>query len=204
MAAELVGTTPLVRVPWNDPVVIKQVLDLGAAGIIVPMVRSAAEVRQAVAACRYPPDGIRGWGPRRPSRYGRIPGATVSESANRSVLIAVQIEHIDAVRHLDEILDTPGLDAIYLGTSDLAGSMGIPPETEDPELQRTIATIIHKARQKQILAGLSVEDDIEATLRWIDDGVQWLAVGDDFRLLVRIVDRLITGIRQGQSRVADV
>jgi len=199
MAADLVGTAPLVRVPWNDPVVIKQVLDVGAAGIIVPMVRSAAEARQAVAACRYPPDGVRGFGPRRPSGYGRIAGATVCESANRSVLAVVQIEHIDAVQSLDEILDVPGLDAIYLGTGDLAGSMGIPPETVHPALEQAIATVIHKARQKKICAGLTVEDDVEGALKWIDEGVQWLAVGDDYRLLVRTIDRLVAGIRRGRS-----
>jgi 2-keto-3-deoxy-L-rhamnonate aldolase RhmA len=199
MAADLAGATSFVRVPWNDSVVIKQVLDLGASGIIVPMVRSAAEVRQAVAACRYPPDGVRGYGPRRPSQYGRIPWAAVSEYANKSVLVVVQIEHIDAVTHLDEILDVPGLDGIYLGTGDLAGSMGVPPETEHPAVEEAISTVIRKARQKNILAGLSVEDDVEGTLKRIKEGVQWLALGDDFRLLVRSIDRLVTGIRQGTS-----
>src|SRR5258708_20706663 len=64
-------TTPLVRVPWNDPVLIKPVLDIGAAGVVVPMIRTVDDVRRAVAACRYPPDGIRGYGPRRPSNYVR-------------------------------------------------------------------------------------------------------------------------------------
>jgi 2-keto-3-deoxy-L-rhamnonate aldolase RhmA len=115
------------------------------------------------------------------------------------VLAIVQIEHIDAVQNLDEILDVPGLDAVYLGTGDLAGSMGIPPETEHPALEQAIATVMHKARQKNICAGLSVEDDVETALKWIDQGVQWLAVGDDFRLLVRAIDRLVAGIRQGRS-----
>lgn len=198
MAAELTGAAPLVRVPWNDSVAIKQVLDLGAAGIIAPMVRSAAETRQAVEACRYPPDGIRGWGPRRPSRYGRIGGPAVVEEANRNVLVAVQIEHREAVEHLDEILAVPGLDAIYLGTGDLAGSIGLPPETAHPALDEAISTIIRKARQSGIYAGLSVEDDVEETLKRIDQGVQWLAVGDDYRLMARTIDRLVTGIRGGK------
>jgi 2-dehydro-3-deoxyglucarate aldolase/4-hydroxy-2-oxoheptanedioate aldolase len=198
MAAELSGAAPLVRVPWNDPVAIKQVLDLGAAGIIVPMVRRADEARGAVAACRYPPEGIRGWGPRRPSNYGRIPGPQVCEFANQSVLTVVQIEHIDAVRHLDEILDVPGLDGIYLGTGDLAASMGVPPETAHPAVEEAIATVIRRARAKNIFAGLSVEDDVEGALAWIDNGVQWLAVGDDFRLLARMIDRLVAGIRRGR------
>jgi 2-keto-3-deoxy-L-rhamnonate aldolase RhmA len=199
MAAELAGTAPIVRVPWNDAVSIKQVLDLGAAGIIVPMVRTAEEARQAVAACRYPPEGVRGYGPRRSSHYGRMPWAAVSEYANRSVLAVVQIEHIDAVQNLDDILDVPGLDGIYLGTGDLALSMGILPETAHPDVEDAIATVIRKARQKNVLAGLSVEDDVDGTLKRIEEGVQWLALGDDFRLLARLIDRLVAGIRQGTS-----
>jgi 2-keto-3-deoxy-L-rhamnonate aldolase RhmA len=198
MAAELNGVTALVRVPWNDAVVIKQVLDLGAAGIIVPMVRSAAEARQAVAACRYPPEGVRGWGPRRPSRYGRIAGPTVAAEANRGMLVIVQIEHIDAVRNLDEILDVPGVDAVYLGTGDLAGSMGLPPETAHPALDEAVATVIETARRKGICVGQSAEDDVDGALRLIEAGVQMIAVGDDFRLLANSVDRLVGGIRRGK------
>src|SRR5690349_5470490 len=72
MATKGSDTTPLVRVPWNDPVLIKPVLDIGAAGVIIPLIRTADDARRAVAACRYPPDGIRGFGPRRPSNYGRL------------------------------------------------------------------------------------------------------------------------------------
>jgi 2-keto-3-deoxy-L-rhamnonate aldolase RhmA len=199
MAAELQGTAALVRVPSNEPVIIKQVLDLGAAGIIVPMVRTAGEARDAVAATRYPPEGVRGWGPRRPSRYGRIPGPAVAEAANRDVLVVVQIEHIDAVRNLDEILNVPGIDAIYFGTGDLASSMGLPPEAADPALNEAIETVIRTARERGVCAGQSAEDDVEEALKLIDKGVQMIAVGDDFRLLANSVDRLVNGIRGSGS-----
>ena len=74
MATKGTDVLPLVRVPWNDPVLIKPILDIGAAGVIVPMIRTADDVRLAVAACRYPPEGIRGFGPRRPSNYARLGG----------------------------------------------------------------------------------------------------------------------------------
>jgi 2-dehydro-3-deoxyglucarate aldolase/4-hydroxy-2-oxoheptanedioate aldolase len=199
MAAELQGAAALVRVPANEPVVIKQVLDLGAAGIIVPMVRTAGEARDAVAAARYPPEGIRGWGPRRPSRYGRIPGPAVAEAANRDVLVVIQIEHIDAMRNLDEILSVPGIDAIYFGTGDLAGSMGLPPEAAHPSLDEVIAMIIRTARQRGVCVGQSAEDDVAEALKLIDNGVQMIAVGDDFRLLANSVDRLVHGIRGSGS-----
>src|SRR5579863_9041792 len=85
------ATTPIVRVPWNDPVLIKPVLDLGAAGVIVPLVRSAEDTRKAVAACLYPPAGIRGYGPRRPSNYGRLSGPEFCRQANENVIVIVQI-----------------------------------------------------------------------------------------------------------------
>src|SRR6516165_5848185 len=107
MATKASETTPLVRVPWNDPVLIKPVLDIGAAGVIVPLIRTAEEARRAVAACLYPPDGIRGFGPRRPSNYGRLGGPEFCRAANASVLPMVQIEHIEAVEHIGEILAVP-------------------------------------------------------------------------------------------------
>ena len=90
LAVKGTGATPLVRVPWNDPVLIKPVLDIGAAGVIVPLVRTAEDVRRAVAACRYMPDGVRGFGPRRPSNYGRQGGPDYIRNANTSILTIVR------------------------------------------------------------------------------------------------------------------
>ena len=101
-------TTAHLRVHWNDPVLIKPVLDIGADGIIVPMVRTADDVRQAVAACRYPPEGIRGCGPRRPAKYWRLGGPEFYRLANKSIRVIAQIEHIDAKNNIDEILAVPG------------------------------------------------------------------------------------------------
>src|SRR5713226_4003575 len=109
MATKGTDTACLVRVPWNDPVLIKPVLDIGADGVIVPLVRTADDVRRAVAACRYPPLGIRGYGPRRPSDYGRHGGPEFCKAANEAIIVIVQIEHIDAVNNIDEILAVPGL-----------------------------------------------------------------------------------------------
>src|SRR5437868_4013098 len=95
MATKGSETTPIVRVAWNDPVLIKPVLDIGAAGIIAPMVRTAEETRRLVAACRYPPEGIRGFGPRRPSNYGRDGGAEFCKSQNESIMTIAQVEHTD-------------------------------------------------------------------------------------------------------------
>src|SRR5437667_9567128 len=124
MATKGTDTAPLVRVAWNDPVLIKPVLDMGAAGVIVPLVRTAEDVHRAVAACKYPPDGVRGYGPRRPSNYGRTGGPDYIRAANAAILPIVQIEHVDAVNHIEEILAVPGLATVVIGPNDLAGSLG--------------------------------------------------------------------------------
>ncbi len=133
--------------PWNDPVLIKPVLDLGAAGVIVPMVRTADDVRRAVAACLYPPEGIRGFGPRRPSQYGRLGGPDYCREANARVLPIVQVEHIDAVEDIDQILAVPRLASIAFGANDLAGSMGLIGQSRHPDVLRAIDSVIARSRQ---------------------------------------------------------
>lgn len=195
MAAQLVGASSLVRVAWNDAVLIKQVLDVGASGVIVPMVRTAADAQQAVAACRYPPEGIRGYGPRRPGNYGRLDGPSLPGQANANVVVIIQIEHIDAVRNLDDILAVPGIDAILIGANDLSGSLGLTAQARRPEVVAAMGTVIEKARARGIFSGLPVDDDLRTALDWIDKGVRWLALGSDAHFLVRGIDRLVAGIR---------
>jgi 2-keto-3-deoxy-L-rhamnonate aldolase RhmA len=112
--------TPIVRPQWNDPVIIKRVLDIGAHGVLVPWVNSKEEAESAVAACKYPPEGIRGWGPRRASLFDPDYRAT----ANDEILISVQIETQKAVDNLEEITAVEGVDALFIGPYDLSNNMG--------------------------------------------------------------------------------
>src|SRR5205085_3685350 len=121
------------------------VLDIGADGIIAPLVRSADDVRRAVAACRYPPDGIRGYGPKRASGFGRLGGPEYCRLANESIIVVVQIEHIDAVNNLDEILAVPGLTSVLMGPQDLAGSMGHMGQPTHPEVTAAMERVLAKA-----------------------------------------------------------
>jgi 2-dehydro-3-deoxyglucarate aldolase/4-hydroxy-2-oxoheptanedioate aldolase len=140
------GDTPtLIRVPGNDPVHIKRILDMGAAGVIVPQVQTAAEVRQAVAACKYPPEGIRGTGPRRPSNYGDNERDYLA-NANKQTIACVMIEMVGAVEDIDNILAVPGLDAIFIGAVDLSASMGLLPHYDDPRVTAAIDKVIAKAK----------------------------------------------------------
>lgn len=118
------ATIPFVRVPWNEPGIIGKALDAGAMGVIIPMVNSVAEAKQAVAACRYFPQGARSFGPTRATYYA---GTDYFTGANREVACIPMIETRQAVEHLDEILAVPGIDAAYVGPADLSITYGLPP-----------------------------------------------------------------------------
>jgi 2-dehydro-3-deoxyglucarate aldolase/4-hydroxy-2-oxoheptanedioate aldolase len=195
MATRGTETTTLVRVPWNDPVLIKPVLDIGADGVIVPFVRTVDDVRRAVAACRYPPDGIRGYGPRRPTHYGRLGGPEYCRLANETIFIVVQIEHIDAVNNIDDIVRVPGLTSIVLGPNDLSGSMGLMGQSRHPKVLQALETVITKARQAGLFVGIGIGDDPAVLMEWADKGVQWLTLGNDYSLLLRAAQQVSEQVR---------
>ena len=188
MATKGSRTTPLVRVPWNDPVMIKRVLDIGAAGVIVPMIRTAADARLAVAACRYPPDGIRGYGPRRGSNYGDLEGPDFCRTANETIIAIVQIEHTEAVNNLDEILAVPGLTSICVGSMDLAGSMGHSGNPRHSDVLSTIKPVIEKTRQTDVFAGIAFGDDLDLLAKWVEQGAHWVSIASDFGFMRRAAD----------------
>ena len=122
-------TVPVVRVPWNDPATIMKALDLGAYGIIVPLVNTAEEAAKAVAACRYPPVGIRSSGPVRALHYG---GPDYVANANDEIVIMAMIETKEGLANLDAICATPGLDAVYIGPADLSFALEMEPRGDNP------------------------------------------------------------------------
>ncbi len=123
-------TVPFVRVAWNDPASIMRALDLGAYGIIVPLVNNAEEAAAAVAACRYPPDGIRSSGPVRAAHYG---GANYFTEANDEIIVMAMVETKEGLANLDEICATPGLDAVYIGPADLSFALDMAPQADNPD-----------------------------------------------------------------------
>jgi 4-hydroxy-2-oxoheptanedioate aldolase len=123
-------TVPVVRVPWNDPATIMRALDMGAYGIIVPLVNTAQEAAAAVAACRYPPVGMRSSGPLRAAHYG---GANYQAEANGEIVVLAMIETKEGLANLDAICATPGLDGIYIGPADLSYALGMAPRGDNPD-----------------------------------------------------------------------
>jgi len=195
MATKGSDSAPLVRVPWNDPVLIKPVLDVGAAGVIVPMVRTGEEARRAVEACRYPPEGIRGIGPRRPY-YGQIDFREFWKKANATLLTILQIEHIDAVNNLDQILTVPGIGSLVLGPMDLSASMGHTGEPQHPDVLRAIDTIVSKARLAGIPVGVGSSAEPETLTKWVEKGVHWLQMGNDYTLMLTALQQTSNTVRK--------
>jgi 2-dehydro-3-deoxyglucarate aldolase/4-hydroxy-2-oxoheptanedioate aldolase len=183
MATQGTDTTAIVRVPSHDPNLIKTVLDVGADGIIVPNVRSAEEAHRTVAACRYPPEGIRGYGPRRPSGYGRTGGSAFCKAANQAIIAIAQIEHIDAVRDIDRILAVPGLDSIVFGPNDLSGSMGHMGEPQHPEVVKAMESVVTKAKRTKVAIGSGIGDHTQ-TEYWLKQGAHWMLAAGDISLML--------------------
>ena len=140
MALRGTGCAPFIRVAWNVPYLLKPALDLAPAAVIIPMVNTAEEARRAAAACRYPADGgERGFATRRATGYGRMPLREYLEHSHGEPLVFVQIEHRDAVRNIDGILASPGVDGVCIGPFDLSASYGKTGDFRDPEKSTSCA-----------------------------------------------------------------
>ena len=161
---------PLARIPHNDPVMIKQTLDAGAMGVVIPMVCTADEARAAVAACKYPPEGIRSAGGGR-FRFGY--GADFMQRANDEILCIPMIEHITAVENAEEILAVPGVDACFIGPNDLSWSMGLK-GAKTAEHEAAILRVRDAGKKVGTPTGIHAMSVEEVGLR-IDQGFQFVA-----------------------------
>ncbi len=195
LAAKARNRPALVRVPGSGTPFIKPVLDGGADGIIVPQVRSAAEVQDVVNSCRYPPLGQRGYGPRVPSNYGREGGDAYVERANREIFVAVQIENADGFAALDDILAIRGLDSIALGPWDLSASLGLLGDVEHPTVIEAVDSIITRARAAGLFVGAGMAPDARFALGMAKRGVQWLQVGEDCGYMILAMDQITAAVR---------
>lgn len=181
--------TPVVRVPTNNAVTIKQVLDLGAQTLLVPMVSSAEEARAAVRATRYPPQGIRGVGSAlaRSARWNRVDGYLAHGAEHVSVI--VQIETAAGVEAVDEIAAVDGVDGVFVGPSDLSASMGLIGQQTHPD----VVAAVHKTFSAVQAAGKPVgvnAFDPAMAQTYIDAGVKFILVGADVALLARGSEQL--------------
>jgi 2-keto-3-deoxy-L-rhamnonate aldolase RhmA len=189
IAASSGRTAGFVRVPWNDPVLVKPIIDMGPDGIIFPMIRTADDARLAVSACQYPPKGIRGCGPKRAVRYGMDDVAAYLKDGSQSCWKIIQIEHADCVKNLAEIAQVPGIDCWMIGPTDLSGSVGRLGEEQATEVQRLIDEIAAQAARHGILLGAFTGDDPATLACWKARGVRIFTLGGDSGYLMSAARR---------------
>ena len=175
-------TTPMARVNWNEPGQIMKILDAGCYGIICPMVSNRKEAENFIQACRYPPKGYRSFGPIRASIYG---GDDYAKHADQEILKLAMIETKEALEKLDEILDTPNLDGIYIGPADLSLAVGEEPGFDKPENSKAykqILRILESTKKRNLLAGIH-NGTPEYAQKMIDKGFNLVTVGSDSRYI---------------------
>lgn len=179
--------TPMVRVPWNDPSMVMRCLDAGAYGIICPMVNTKEECEKFVTSCRYPPKGNRSFGPIRARMYG---GDDYFHHANETLLNFAMIETSEAVDNLDKILSVDELDAVYIGPSDLAVTMGYAPGTYQKEVEDCLIYIVETCKSKNIKTGIHCPDGKTVKERF-DMGYDLGTISADAALLTQASKREI-------------
>ena len=181
-------TTAVVRPAWNDAVLFKRLLDVGVQSFVVPFVQTADEARRAVAATRYPPDGIRGVATTtRAGRYGRIKDYLTR--ANGEILVIVQVETRAALAGLDAIAAVDGVDGLFVGPSDLAADMGHLGNSGHPDVRRTIDDAIVRIQAAGKVAGILAPVEADAR-HWLELGCLFVAVGNDAGILARQTEAL--------------
>jgi 2-keto-3-deoxy-L-rhamnonate aldolase RhmA len=194
-AVEVNNVASVVRVPWNDPVRIKRLLDLGPDGLLVPMVETADEAREAVAATRYPPEGERGVAAARASGYGRDFESYV-ESGHRDLSLILQIESGAAVENAAAIAAVEGVDALFVGPADLSASLGVFGEWDHPELLAAIEAVLEAGDEAGVPVG---------TLGATPEEVRALgSLGFDYLLSGVDAAHLVAGQRRSLEAARDV
>ena len=187
-------TVPVVRVPWLEPGILMKALDAGAYGVICPMVNSRDDAAKLVAWTHYAPRGTRSFGPVRALLYG---GADYPQHANDTIVTFAMIETAAALDHLDEILSVEGLDAIYIGPSDLSLALGCKPvfDDVDPKVAQAIDHIVARARAHGVQAGVHNGRPDVARAR-IAKGFRFVTVSSDARMLAAGSQELLAAMRK--------
>ena len=183
----------LVRIPANEEMWVKKILDIGVAGLVFPHLNTAEEALALVRLCRYAPDGTRSVGIARAQGYGARFDPYLA-GANAGTTLVAQVEHIDAVRNIDWILDVPGIDAVFVGPYDLSASMGKPGRVADPDVQEAVALVRKACDKRRIPAGIFAKD-ADAASRALGEGFTFVTVGLDVTLYSGAVQKTLEKLR---------
>jgi 2-keto-3-deoxy-L-rhamnonate aldolase RhmA len=173
------GAVPMIRVRENDTLAIRQALDLGAQGVIVPLVNTAEQARKAVMAAKYPPQGIRGFCFSRMNNWG-VDFDEYAKKANENIAVVVMIESKEAVENIDEILEVKGVDGVFIGPYDMSGSFGVVGQTGHTLILDACKTVVKACNKHSKAAGLHiVKPTPESIEKALEDGFTFIALGVD-------------------------
>jgi len=187
-AAAPYATHPVVRVPWNDMVTFKRVLDIGAQSLLVPYVSNAEEARAAVSYTRYPPAGVRGVaGTTRATRFGRI--KDYAQRAHHELCVLVQVETQQALDNIEAICAVEGVDGVFIGPADLHASLGHAGEIANPKVKPLIDEAVRRIRKQGKAPGILTPNEADAR-HWLECGALFVAVGADVGILARGAEAL--------------
>jgi len=194
-AISTTATAPVVRVPWLEPGILMKTLDAGAYGVICPMVNTREDAQRLVSYTHYAPRGTRSFGPVRATLYG---GADYAEKANDTVVVFAMIETAQALDNLDAICSVEGLDAVYIGPSDLSLSLGCKPGFDDvePKVAEAIDHVLARAKAHGLVAGIH-NGAPEAALARIAKGFRFVTVSSDARLIAAGSQQVLGAMRAG-------
>ena len=196
IAARAGGTPAWVRLRWNDPVLAKPVLDMGADGIIFPYVRTAEEAENAVKACSYPLFGVRGYGPLRALRYGEIAQAEYVTETYKECKKIIQLEHIDAIDNLADIVKVEGIDGFIFGPNDLSGSLGLIGQVSHPECLKAYERGTEILRESGIPFGVATGSDPDWLSYWRGLGATIFFSAADWNFVYSGARALLNGMKQ--------
>jgi 2-keto-3-deoxy-L-rhamnonate aldolase RhmA len=202
---QAVGNTkmvPVVRVPWNDAVMVKRVLDAGARTVLFPFVQDADEAARALAATRYPPEGVRGMaGATRASNFGTVPDYL--RQANKGMGVILQLETPASLDQLEAIANVPGVDALFIGPADLSASMGFVGQFTHPAVMAAMTDAARRAKACGMAIG-TLGATVEAATRYRAMGFEFMAVATDLGLLMQGAQAAIRALHAADDRAGHV
>jgi 4-hydroxy-2-oxoheptanedioate aldolase len=194
-------TTPLVRVTWNNPAEIMKALDAGAMGVIVPMINNRAEAEAAIAATKYPPQGMRSFGPIRAALYG---GQGYAAEANDQITCIAMVETREGLDNLEEIVSTPGLGGVYIGPADLALAIGLPPvgDNEHPLHLQTIERIRDVCKKYKVPVGIH-SHSLKFTQQRLALGFDFVLLGNDVGFMMQAATTQLAAARGSAQKARE-
>ncbi len=188
-ASSFSKTVPMVRVAWNDMVLIKRALDIGAYGLVIPWVNTREDAKNAVRYSRYPPRGIRGCGPRRAA----VRDPEYFETVEDELLLVVQIETEEALKNIDDILTVEGIDACYIGPNDLSMNLGVFRQWDHPKFKNALEIVLDACKRYGVIPGMHCSP--ENINQALEMGFRFCAIGSDYRFLLRGASEAIKSVK---------